>query len=58
MRNRTRAEVEALFAGFDLVDPGVVLLPEWHPAPATGQREDATRSLGWCGVARKLGLTS
>jgi len=31
------------------------LLPEWHPAPATGQREDATRSLGWCGVARELG---
>lgn len=53
MRNRTRAEVEALFAGFDLVDPGVVLLPEWHPDPATGQRQDATRSLGWCGVARK-----
>ena len=52
MRNRTHAEVDALFGGIDLVDPGVVLLPQWHPDPATDHREEATRSLGWCGVAR------
>jgi S-adenosyl methyltransferase len=54
MRNRTLAEVDALFAGFELIDPGIVLLPQWHPDPATGPLEDVTRSLGWCGVARKL----
>jgi trans-aconitate methyltransferase len=28
---RDRAEVEALFAGLDLIDPGVVLVSHWHP---------------------------
>lgn len=28
---RTRAEFTALFDGFDLVEPGVVWAPEWHP---------------------------
>jgi uncharacterized protein (DUF1778 family) len=27
---RTREEIARLFAGYDLVDPGLVLLPEWH----------------------------
>ncbi|HZP51420.1 SAM-dependent methyltransferase [Actinocrinis sp.] len=30
---RTRAEVQALFEGFELVEPGVVWVPEWHPEP-------------------------
>lgn len=28
---RSREEVEALFAGFDLVEPGVVWAPQWRP---------------------------
>jgi hypothetical protein len=28
---RSRAQTEALFAGLDLVDPGVVLAHRWHP---------------------------
>ena len=28
---RTRAQTEALFAGLDMVDPGVVLAHRWHP---------------------------
>jgi hypothetical protein len=28
---RGRAEVTALFDGFELLDPGVVYAPEWHP---------------------------
>lgn len=28
---RTRAEVGRLFAGFELIDPGVVYVTEWHP---------------------------
>jgi O-methyltransferase involved in polyketide biosynthesis len=53
MHSRSRAGVEALFAGFDLVDPGIAWLPQWHPDAATGLRDDPGRSLCWCGVARK-----
>ena len=28
---RTRAQIEALFAGFELIEPGVVFPPSWHP---------------------------
>jgi hypothetical protein len=31
MRPRDRDEVTALFAGFDLLEPGVVAAPEWRP---------------------------
>jgi len=31
IRSRTRAEVERLFDGLDLVDPGVTLVTHWHP---------------------------
>lgn len=31
---RSRREVEALFGGFDLVEPGVVWLQDWRPDPA------------------------
>src|SRR5581483_2559610 len=30
---RTRDEVQALFEGFELFEPGVVWVPEWHPEP-------------------------
>lgn len=32
---RSRPEVTALFAGFDLVEPGVVWLPDWRPDEPT-----------------------
>jgi SAM-dependent methyltransferase len=49
---RTRAEIEGLFHGFDLVDPGVVWLPEWRPEESyfIDQPEE---SLILCGVGRK-----
>ncbi len=53
MHNRSRAEVEALFTGLELVEPGVVWLPQWHPDAATGLADDPGKSLCWCGVARK-----
>jgi SAM-dependent methyltransferase len=28
---RTRAQIEAMFDGFDLVEPGLVWAPQWHP---------------------------
>ena len=50
---RTRPEVEALFAGLDLVDPGLVWVPQWHPDSETSLRDDPSWSMCWCGVARK-----
>jgi SAM-dependent methyltransferase len=47
---RTRDEVIGLFGRLEMVEPGVVQLPQWHPdpdAPAPGPLPV------WCGVARK-----
>jgi hypothetical protein len=54
LRIRTHAEVEALFAGCELVDPGeVAWLHDWHPDPGTPSAEETGPSVSWCGVARK-----
>jgi hypothetical protein len=48
---RTHAEITDLFAGFDLVEPGVVPLPLWHP---DGFSEDDPEQAGLlAGVGRK-----
>ena len=47
---RTREKVAALFGGLEMVEPGVVQLPLWHPdpdAPAPGPLPM------WCGVGLK-----
>jgi len=31
MRFRSRPEIEGLFGDVTLVEPGVVLVPQWHP---------------------------
>ncbi len=51
--HRTRAEVTALFDGLELVEPGVVWTPEWHPDDSDPLREDPKRSATYAGVARK-----
>jgi S-adenosyl methyltransferase len=52
MASRTRGQVEALFAGFDLVDPGVVWVPQWRPdSPEDGDRPEASGV--YAGVGRK-----
>ena len=50
---RTRADIEPYFAGLDLVEPGVVLLPYWRP-DEPGMAEGAASSV-WAvgGVGRK-----
>ena len=53
LSNRTHAEVAALFEGFELVEPGIVGLPEWRPDADTGLADNAGGYLFWCGVARK-----
>jgi hypothetical protein len=66
---RTKAELTAFFAGFDLVEPGLVELPDWRPesidgpdtvGPTTGteaagdaQRSGGVRYGSHAGVGRK-----
>ena len=54
-RPRTRAQVERFFTGLDLVEPGVVWLPEWRPAPGdpTDFVDDPRASSGLAGVGRR-----
>ncbi len=47
---RTHAEVTRFFEGLDLLEPGVVQLPQWRPDPGT---EAGGPLPVWCGVARK-----
>jgi O-methyltransferase involved in polyketide biosynthesis len=49
LQSRTPKEIEALFEGFDLLEPGVVWVPQWRPDPGA---EDGTRWI-YAGVARK-----
>ena len=48
---RNRAEFARFFDGWELVDPGVAWLSEWHPTSADAT--DPTLSGGWAAVARK-----
>jgi hypothetical protein len=46
---RSRAEVEGYFAGLELVDPGIVMMDDWH---AEEDRPRTAVSM-WAGVGRK-----
>jgi S-adenosyl methyltransferase len=48
---RTREQVARFFGGTDLVEPGLVRVEEWHPAPGP-PRTTSTSSL-WSAVGRK-----
>ncbi|MFB7619948.1 SAM-dependent methyltransferase [Kitasatospora sp. NPDC056181] len=50
INGRGRAEVEAFFEGWELLEPGVDFVPLWRP---DGPTEDTTRWM-YAGVARKL----
>lgn len=49
---RTKAEVEALFQGLELVEPGVVYLPQWRP-DLTGVTEPPESIWAVGGIGRK-----
>ncbi|WP_367131525.1 SAM-dependent methyltransferase [Saccharothrix sp. HUAS TT1] len=53
MRMRSKAEVAALFDGYDLVEPGVVHLPLWRPASPEDVDERPERFAGLAAVGRK-----
>lgn len=51
---RTRAQVEALFGDFELVEPGVVWIPLWRPeSPDDVFYEDPESSAIYAAVGRK-----
>lgn len=51
---RSRAEVSRFFEGYEMVDPGLVPMPEWRPdAPVTEGQEDPFAFSGFAGVGRK-----
>jgi hypothetical protein len=46
---RDRVEVTEFFDGWDLLDPGVVFIPDWRPV-VPPDLADTARPLAWCGV--------
>jgi SAM-dependent methyltransferase len=48
---RSHADVTRFFDGTTLLDPGVVQLPEWRPAPDDAPGPDGLPM--WCGAGRK-----
>jgi len=51
---RPRAAVENFFAGFDLVEPGLVYAPAWRPDGADDPlRDEPERAANWAGVGCK-----
>lgn len=53
LRPRPRAAIEAMFAGLELVDPGVVLVPQWRPDTPRDVDDDDDWCLNLAGVGRK-----
>jgi len=54
MRVRPKPDIERFFAGLDLIDPGVVSLPQWRPDPSdVGSPPDDAAVSVYGGVARK-----
>jgi hypothetical protein len=53
---RSHAQVEALFGGFHLVEPGVVWTPSWRPESPGDLYCDRPEAAGYyAGVGRKAG---
>jgi len=52
---RPRAAVEQFFAGFEMVEPGLVFAPAWRPnSPDEPLHDEPERATNWVGVGRKL----
>jgi hypothetical protein len=50
---RPRADILRFFDGFDLIEPGLVYLPEWRPDSPDDVPEDPRKFWGLVGVARR-----
>ncbi len=52
---RPGAAVEDFFAGFELVEPGLVFAPAWRPNnPDEPLHDEPERAMNWVGMGRKL----
>lgn len=51
---RSREAITGMFGPWELVEPGVVELPQWRPESERDVHETPGRSLGLAGVGRKL----
>ena len=50
---RDRAETERFFSGFELVEPGLVNLPDWRPDPTEELDDRFENAVIYAGVGRK-----
>ena len=50
---RTRRQIEAFFSGWDLLEPGLVWAPQWHPERPEDVGEEPGSTGIYAGVARK-----
>lgn len=51
---RTREEIGAFFEGYEMVEPGLVSMPDWRPeTPLASEQEDPYAFSGFAGVGRK-----
>jgi SAM-dependent methyltransferase len=55
MTMRSRSHIRDLFGDFELVEPGVVPIQEWHPASPAELIDDSKRMVGFAGVGMKRG---
>lgn len=53
MTARSRGEIRDLFDGFDLVEPDLVYVPLWRPAPDDHIPEHPSEYWVYAGVGRK-----
>jgi Protein of unknown function (DUF574). len=52
-RYARQATFAQLFAGWELVEPGVVWVPEWHPDSPDNPDKHPEQSLVYAGMGRK-----
>lgn len=50
---RTREEIADFFGDFELIEPGLVWLPQWRPDPGSPQPDNPAHTRLLCGVGRK-----
>ena len=50
---RSRAAIERFFDGFEVLDPGVVFLPQWRPDAEPDPHQDPAQLFTLAGVGRK-----
>jgi SAM-dependent methyltransferase len=50
---RSQAEIMAFFDGLEMIDPGLVPVPQWRPDPPAGPGDPSARIAAYGGVGRR-----